>query len=97
MDNDLIIMRQNLDAYDYSLKCRKIEWFDRLRKIVEDVFIERDKIYILSMMFESFYIKQPDRTVIYEFFCECDKIYGEKARFNDLSKQHQEIVYKFSF
>ena len=97
MDNELILLRQDLDDYELSRKCNKIEHFDHIRKIIKDISNERQKLYIVSLIFDTFDITDKDRLIVYAFFIKCDKIYGKTAKFADLSEQDQEIVLSFSF
>ena len=104
MDKDLVKLRQSiketqqdLDDYEVWHKCRQIEWFNRIRRIVENVMNEREMCFKFSEMFDILEISDLDLPIVYAFFSQCDKIYGKTAKFADLCEQDQEIVLSFSF
>ena len=95
--NQLEMLEQSFNDYKMLRKCNKIEHFDHIRKIIKDISNERQKLYIVSLIFDTFDITDKDRLIVYAFFIKCDKIYGKTAKFADLSEQDQEIVLSFSF
>jgi len=94
---DIANLRQHSEETNYVSDCQTIERFDMLRGRFENIHDEHIKTDLFLIVFEVYEISEKIRVKIYELWNHCDLIYGKKAKFIDLSKEHQELVLSLPF
>ena len=96
MDFTKILQEHEEWCHSYDLK--KIEQFDRIRKMMMHLKEKRDRLNILCIFLDGINIlDESKRLIICELMIKCDEKYGITATYKNLSEEAQELVLKYIF